>query len=254
MEIYKSRYRIPSARLINWDYGSPGLYFVTINTKNRESYFGEIVANVETQNFASLRPSPLGMIARHSWNEIPDHFPFIELDEYVIMPDHVHGIVLINKPEYNDWHVNKFGPQSKNLGSVIRGFKVGVKKYAVENKIYFEWQSRYYDHIIRSENELNRIREYIIQNPSQYKKCINAKTNHKNSDMTEKEQDLRTRISEELLKQFPDHQPKIAGITEYSFTYELEKQRNYTYYVVKYELLSSGEMTIDWKNAELTVI
>ena len=170
MEIFKSRYRIPSARLKNWDYGSPGLYFVTINTKNRESYFGEIVSKVETQNFASLRLSPLGMFARQSWNEIPDHFPFIELDEYVIMPDHVHGIILINKPEYNKWQVNKFGPQSKNLGSVIRGFKVGVKKYALENKIYFEWQPRYYDHIIRSEIELNRIREYILQNPTKYTK------------------------------------------------------------------------------------
>ncbi len=72
--------------------------------------------------------------------------------------------------------------------------------------------------------------------------------------MTEKEQYLRTRISEELLKRFPDHQPKIAGITEYSFTYELEKHSNYTYYVVKYELSSSDELTIDWENAELTVI
>ena len=169
--MFKSKYRIPPARLKNWDYGSPGLYFVTINTKNRESFFGEIVFDrVETQNFASLQPSHLGIIAAQSWNEIPDHFPFIELDEYVIMPDHVHGIVLINKPEYNKWQVNKFGPQSKNLGSVIRGFKVGVKKYALENKIYFEWQPRYYDHIIRSEIELNRIREYILQNPTKYTK------------------------------------------------------------------------------------
>lgn len=72
--------------------------------------------------------------------------------------------------------------------------------------------------------------------------------------MTENEHDLRTRISDELLKQFPDHNPKIAGITEYSFTYELEKHNNYTYYVVKYELSSSGELTVDWVNAELTVI
>jgi putative transposase len=168
MELFQSRYRIPSGRLKNWDYGSPGLYFVTINTKNRESYFGEIIVAVETQNFASLQYSPLGIVAVQSWNEIPIHFPFIELDEYIIMPDHIHGIVLINKPAYNEWRVNKFGPQSKNLGSVIRGFKVGVKKYAGENKINFEWQPRYYDHIIRSENELNRIREYIFENPIKY--------------------------------------------------------------------------------------
>jgi len=72
--------------------------------------------------------------------------------------------------------------------------------------------------------------------------------------MTEKEQTLRTKISDELLKQFPDLKPMIAGITDYSFTYELEKHGNYTYYVVKYELSSSGKLTIDWENAELTVI
>jgi REP element-mobilizing transposase RayT len=170
MELFKSRYRIPSARLNKWDYGSPGLYFVTIKTKNGESYFGDFVngVDVETQNFASLRYSPLGIIARKFWNEIPNHFPFIDLDEYMIMPDHVHGIIMINKPEYNEWHVNKFGPQSQNLGSVIRGFKVGVKKFAKENRINFEWQPRYYDHLIRSENELNRIRVYIIENPANW--------------------------------------------------------------------------------------
>ena len=72
--------------------------------------------------------------------------------------------------------------------------------------------------------------------------------------MAEKDQNLRDKISEELLKQFPDHNPKIAGITEYSFTYELEKHRNYTYYVVNYRLSSSGELKVDWDNAELTVI
>ena len=72
--------------------------------------------------------------------------------------------------------------------------------------------------------------------------------------MTEKEQNLRIKISDELLKQFPDLKPKIAGITEHSFTYELEKHSNYTYFVVKFDLSSSGELKIDWKNAELTVI
>jgi ABC-type amino acid transport substrate-binding protein len=72
--------------------------------------------------------------------------------------------------------------------------------------------------------------------------------------MTEKEQNLRIKISDELLKQFPDLKPKIAGITDQSFTYELEKNRNYTYFVVKFDLSSAGELTIDWKNAELTVI
>ena len=71
--------------------------------------------------------------------------------------------------------------------------------------------------------------------------------------MTDKEQTIVSRISEELKKQFPDLKPKIAEISDNSFIYELEKHDNYTYFKVKYILLSSGTLTIDWENAELTV-
>jgi REP element-mobilizing transposase RayT len=60
---------------------------------------------------------------------------------------------------------NKFGPQSKNLSSIIRGFKIGVKNFSNENKIYFLWQDSFYDHIVRDEKELNKIRQYIVDNP-----------------------------------------------------------------------------------------
>ena len=72
--------------------------------------------------------------------------------------------------------------------------------------------------------------------------------------MTEKEQNIRNKIFDELIREFPDLKPKIAGITEYSFTYELEKHSNYTYYVVKYSLSDTEELIIDWDSAELTVI
>jgi hypothetical protein len=72
--------------------------------------------------------------------------------------------------------------------------------------------------------------------------------------MKEKEQNLRTKILDELMKQFPYLKPKIAEIGEHSFTYELEKHSNYTYYVVGYNFSASGELTIDWENAELSVI
>ena len=89
MEKFRNTYRISSTRLKHWDYGSPGFYFVTICTKNCEHYFGEIVTqNVETQNFASLQSTRIGIIADQYWMRIPDHFPFVELDEYVIMPSH----------------------------------------------------------------------------------------------------------------------------------------------------------------------
>jgi hypothetical protein len=72
--------------------------------------------------------------------------------------------------------------------------------------------------------------------------------------MTEKAQNLRSKISDELMKKFPDLKPVIAEITENSFTYELEKHNNYTYFIVKYELSDSGILTIDWDNAKLTII
>ena len=90
-EKFQNKYRISSARLQNWDYGSDAAYFVTICTQNREHYFGEIFNGV-------MQLSEIGEMANKFWLEIPNHFPFVELDEFVVMPNHVHGIIIINKP------------------------------------------------------------------------------------------------------------------------------------------------------------
>jgi len=211
--LFANKYRIESARLKNWDYSSNGLYYITICVKNRECVFGN-KAN------GKMILSDIGKTAENCWCEIPRHFPFVKLDEYVIMPNHIHGIIIIEKPMIcnvsikpvdimgipvetqdfaslptqqpnvpNETHTaqqthaaqqsdatkqsnepsSNFGPQSKNIASIIRGFKIGVTKYAVKKNIPFEWQARYYDHIIRDENDLNRIRKYIIDNPSNWK-------------------------------------------------------------------------------------
>jgi REP element-mobilizing transposase RayT len=190
MDLFRNKYRIDSARLADWDYSSNGFYFVTICTKNREPYFGTIqntnltrnetqsslsgnetqssLSGNETQNLASLQATDIGRIASQYWSEIPVHFPFVELDEFIIMPDHLHGILLFNKNEQSTWQPNKAGPQSRNLASVIRGFKAGVKAYATTNEIEFQWQPRYYDRVIRNSNELERIRKYIADNPANW--------------------------------------------------------------------------------------
>ena len=200
MEKFKNKYRIPSNRLQGYDYGSHGYYFITICTKNRVEYFGQIVAtgncpmrmgngcplrvgdgdsmdvgngdsmHVETRNCASLRASEIGKIAIKYWNEIPKHYPFVELDEFVIMPNHIHGILFFNCPDKTDWNPNQFGVQSKNLGAVIRAFKSSVKRYTNQNKIPFEWQPRYHDRIVRDDRELMAIRRYIKNNPSNWAK------------------------------------------------------------------------------------
>jgi REP element-mobilizing transposase RayT len=100
---FQNKYRIPSARASWWDYGRNAAYFVTICTQGRVCYFGDIV--VETRLIVSLQQStssqfiasPLGKIAQSCWNEIPQHFPYVQLDSFVVMPNHVHGIIIINK-------------------------------------------------------------------------------------------------------------------------------------------------------------
>jgi REP element-mobilizing transposase RayT len=182
-EKYKNKYRIPSARLQNWDYGWNGAYFITICTHNREQYFGKIINK-------KMALSEIGILAEKYWYEIPQHFPFVKLGEFVVMPNHIHGIIIIDKTNnYTNMNAtivetqnfaslqppqqqyqpplskNKFGPQSKNLASIIRGYKIGVTKHAKKINPMWKWQSRYYDHIIRNEKSFNTITEYIINNP-----------------------------------------------------------------------------------------
>jgi len=136
---YRNKYRISSPRLTNWDYGSHGLYFATICTKDRIQYFGEIEMRDETQSIAFLKPTEIGEVALDNWLQIPQYHPYVEIDEFVIMPDHIHAILFINKPDKINWELSKFGPQRNNLASIIRGYKASVKKYATLNDIEFFW-------------------------------------------------------------------------------------------------------------------
>jgi putative transposase len=161
---FKNKYRIESVRLQDWDYSQNGYYFVTICIKNREYLFGQIEND-------KMILSEIGRIAEQCWREIPSHFTIVELDEFAIMPNHIHGIIVITE-NVETQHIaslqrkgpNKFGPQSENLASIVRGFKSGVKKWAMVKRIGFEWQPRFYDRIIRNEEELWNVRNYIQHN------------------------------------------------------------------------------------------
>jgi len=128
----------------------------------------------------------LGKIAYQYWMDIPNHFHFVWTDVFVIMPDHVHGILILDTINVEAQNIvplpnrlsnnrfrnpNRFGPQSKNLGSVIRGYKPGVKSYATKNNLEFSWQYRYYDRIIRNKYEFRRIQKYIKENTGKYNDC-----------------------------------------------------------------------------------
>lgn len=135
-----------------------------------------LISTVETQNFASLSVvnnlSEIGKVAHQNWLSIPDHFPFVKLGNHIIMPNHVHGILIIDKGKEGESNflakANKFGPQSQNIASIIRGYKASVKKYATINKIDFSWQPRYHDHIIRDERAYQNISKYIANNPKKW--------------------------------------------------------------------------------------
>jgi REP element-mobilizing transposase RayT len=183
MEKFKNKYRIPSARLPYWDYGQNAAYFVTICTKNRKHFFGEIITGRDAMHCVSaiMELSEIGKIVKNEWIKTPHMRPDmnLELGEFVVMPNHFHGIIFIRENEYNakrrdamhcvsttnEQHKNIFGPQSKNLASIIRGFKIGVTKNARAINPYFAWQSRFYDHIIRNEKTYYKIVEYIRYNP-----------------------------------------------------------------------------------------
>jgi REP element-mobilizing transposase RayT len=161
---FQNKYRVSSPRLQGWDYGSHALYFVTICIKDRLPAFGEMWQN-EANETTLLKLTMLGNAAHSNWLQIPHFHPYVELDEFVIMPDHLHGILFFNKPDKITWEPNKPGGQRNNLASVVRGYKGSIKQYAQQNNIDFNWQPRFYDRVIRNEKEYTNIKEYISKNP-----------------------------------------------------------------------------------------
>lgn len=189
---FQNKYRISSSRLQSWDYGKNGAYFITICTKNRMHFFGEIVNG-------EMQLNQCGMIAEQYWIEIPNHFPFIELDNFVVMPNHVHGILIIDKTKIgnvnrhadavetpklgvstrvnapvNDTTKSKSGGKNAKwnpgtIGVAVNQYKrictIDIRKIISD----FAWQPRFHDHIIRNAESFERIQNYIANNPQNWK-------------------------------------------------------------------------------------
>ncbi len=225
---FKNKYKIDSTRLKYWDYGNPGYYFVTICVKGKVCSFGKIKNGI-------MCLSDVGSVTHNYWLDILQHFPFVELHDFVVMPNHVHGVIFIGddnnsdncdivetrhgaspynvpnhtkikydnnntnngggkivgvkletintqvggKPETRHGaslqaNQNEFGPlQKKSLQLVLNQYKGAVKRWCNKNnRVYFIWQPRFHDHLIRNEYEMNRIQEYIKNNPSNWEKDI----------------------------------------------------------------------------------
>lgn len=171
------------------------MYFVTVCTKDREDLFGKIVGGGMVLN-------DVGKITNDIWQKIPIHFPFVNLDGYVIMPNHIHGIIeIINRENVGTQFIASANTASNiskedamnrvptggitgnnnpmlnpnSLSKVIRWYK-GRCSFEIRNNnspVTFAWQSRFYDRIIRNEIELNKIREYIFKNPANWERDRN---------------------------------------------------------------------------------
>jgi REP element-mobilizing transposase RayT len=156
--LYKNKFRVESTRLPEYDYSTGGWYFVTINTLNHMLFFGDIQNDKMILNES-------GHIVEAEWLATPNIRKNVSLDEYVIMPNHVHGIICIEGGK--DPNMNKsIKSLSQNLSSIINGFKsAATSKIRRHGVVDFAWQSRFYDRIIRNKIELYIIRRYIEQNP-----------------------------------------------------------------------------------------
>ena len=172
----------------NWDYGTNGAYLITICTRNREHFFGEIV---EVKDTNKMQFNEIGKLANQFWEEIPKHFPFVELGNYQVMPNHVHGILIIDKNNIVDDVVvetlqcnvstinvietgknekmAKISPKSGTISTIIRSYKSVVSKNAHLIHADFEWQERFHDYIIRDSESFERIQNYIENNVANWK-------------------------------------------------------------------------------------
>lgn len=179
MTKFNNRYRIESNRLKSWDYGSNTLYFVTVCCKNRVCFFGTI-------SDKKMIVSEEGKIAENFWLEIPKHFSFAILHNHVIMPNHMHAVIEINKTNTDNAQETtidvstkrNISPRTKNaslkwkpgiLGVIINQYKrictINIRKMNPD----FGWQANYHEHIIRDQRAYNNIFNYITNNPLKWK-------------------------------------------------------------------------------------
>ncbi len=158
-------------RLPYWDYSNNGAYFVTICTKDKYHFFGEIKQE-------KMVYTPVGGIAHVLWSELTHRKSNVELGEFIIMPNHMHGILILNNtvetlhatsPQnatsipHNK--MSQISPKKHSISEIIRSYKSAVTKYANRLNLDFAWQSRFHEHIIRNDESFNTISEYIINNP-----------------------------------------------------------------------------------------
>ena len=181
--LFRNRFRHNSLRYSGRDYSLPGKYFVTICTAQKTEWFGGVING-------KMHLSEIGHLASQMWYEIPVHFPFIDLDTFVVMPNHIHGIIVINRsfrtPIVGVLHATPLppddttnlsnetmsiiSPKSGSISVVVRSYKSAVTKHVHILDNHFSWQRGFYDTIICTTGQLSRIRKYILDNTQNWDK------------------------------------------------------------------------------------
>ncbi len=182
------RNRYNTLRYAGRNYSRPGKYFITICTANMEEWFGTIIDG-------KIHLSETGQIAAKMWDEIPLHFPNADLGDFIVMPNHIHGIIIISKPictpvvralhatpvqspeteslssqgtSPKNEIMSSISPKSGSLSAIIRSYKSAVSKQAHEYDSGFSWHRNFNDIIICTSGQLYRIRNYILHNPEKW--------------------------------------------------------------------------------------
>ncbi|MBI4388341.1 MAG: transposase [Candidatus Omnitrophica bacterium] len=155
-------------RLQNYDYSIPGYYFITICTNNRQHVFGKVIVGAGPSASPRIVLNEIGLVVKSIWEQLPDCYDGVAIDEFVVMPNHVHGILTLTATGGRP----QGAAPTIDLPSVVHRFKsLTAARYhkimkqnhsSSSNKL---WQRNYYERIIRNENELNEIRQYILDNP-----------------------------------------------------------------------------------------
>lgn len=163
-------------RMSGYDYNCPNHYFITICTKDFIKQFGNVIDGIVILN-------PCGFIAKNIWTEIPNHFLNVRIDEYIIMPDHMHGIIEIvgagdvgysymnTLRSFDTVHYNQnLDRKFMLLSKIIQQYKATVTRQINQEfkELNFRWQKSFYDRIIRTDRELMNVRSYINHNPNNY--------------------------------------------------------------------------------------
>jgi len=166
MESDHTKIRRQSLRLKDYDYSGPGAYFVTICTRDRLPRFGDVVEGC-------MRLTDYGRIVSQEWEISATIRREITLDAFVIMPNHIHGIIFINESNVGATGRSpvRSGPRPRCLGSFLSGFKSATSKRINDlqrTSGLSVWQRNYYEHVIRDEDSLHRIREYVVNNPARW--------------------------------------------------------------------------------------